>query len=313
MSTNTRMGYNVHRFIDDVDANLICGICAGVLEKAVVTPCGHSYCEECLETWLQRGISSEGATSCPACRTDLYTSDLIPVLALRGVIDGLIVTCPNGESGCKMVIRLDNVISHLKACRYEHVQCFACKKDVQRAQLAEHHATCSMTKRLSCTGFISEQINQNASVEELTKQLAVVETDLRKTKDALNLSQGNVKKLERDLREMRHQMDLHSVEEEDEFDCDFDPEYNYGYSPQSILQLSNLISRSLHAKPYYVDRGFTFSAIKRCFDFYHNFPGYSQDVHMMLATAYASSWFTETQRQTFEIWLENIARERYIR
>lgn len=307
------MGFNVQQFIDDVDDNLLCGICAGVLEKAVVTTCGHSYCEQCLDTWLQRRIFTEGTASCPACRSNLFMSDHVPVVALRGVIDGLIVHCPNSESGCKMVIRLDYISSHLKACRYELVQCFACKKDIPRAQLASHHANCSTAKRISCISLKSEQISQNASVEDLSKQLAIVESDLRKTKDALNLSQGNVKKLERELREMRYRMDQHSSEEEDEFDSDFDPEYNYGYSPQSIVQLSNMISRSLHTKPYYVDRGFTFSAVKRCFDFYHNFPGYSQDVHMMLATAYASNWFTETQKQTFEIWLESITKERYIR
>lgn len=307
------MGFNVQQFIDHIDDNLLCGICAGVLEKAVVTTCGHSYCEQCLETWLRGRIVTEGNASCPACRSDLFMSDHVPVLALRGVIDGLNVQCPNNDSGCKMIIRLDNIKSHLKICKYELVPCYACEKDIQRAQMAIHHASCSMVKRLSCVNSKSDPISQNASVDELTKQLAIVESDLRKTKDALNLSQGNVKKLERELREMRNRMDQHSSEEEDEFDCDFDPEYNYGYSPQSIVQLSNMISRSLHTKPYYVDRGFTFSAIKRCYDFYHNFPGYSQDVHMMLATAYASGWFTETQRQTFEIWLETIARERYIR
>jgi hypothetical protein len=169
-------------------------------------------------------------------------------------------------------------------------------------------------RRLSCCTYAEEIVDTSTTtVDELTRQLAEVETDLRKTKDSLNLSKGNVKKLERELRNMRYRMDMHSVDEDDEFDSDFDPEYNYGYSPQSIAQLSGMISRSLLSKPYYVDRGFTFAAIKRCYDYYHNFPGYSQDVHMMLATAYASNWFTESHRRSFEIWLESIARERYVR
>lgn len=309
------MGYNVQQFVCDIDPNLLCGICAGVLEKAVITPCGHSYCDECLETWLQRRIEEEGIpASCPACRTELFVTDTIPVIALRGMVDGLIVQCPNVDDGCKMVMKLDNVNSHLKDCSYEPVQCCGCWKNIQRRDLAEHHASCASIRRICCTSYSGETIdNFNPTVEELTRQLAEVEADLRKTKDSLNLSKGNVKKLERELRNMRYRIDLHSAEEDEEFDSDFDPEYNYGYSPQSIAQLSSMISRSLLSKPYYVDRGYTFASIKRCYDYYHNFPGYSQDVHMMLATAYASNWFTDSQRRSFEIWLENIARERFVR
>ena len=47
------MGYAVARFTGTVDQNLLCSICSSVLEEAVLTPCGHSFCQMCLHTWIQ--------------------------------------------------------------------------------------------------------------------------------------------------------------------------------------------------------------------------------------------------------------------
>ena len=47
------MGYAVARFTGTVDQNLLCSICSSVLEDAVLTPCGHSFCHMCLHTWIQ--------------------------------------------------------------------------------------------------------------------------------------------------------------------------------------------------------------------------------------------------------------------
>ena len=47
------MGFAVNRFTGTVDQNLLCSICSCVLEDAVLTPCGHSFCQLCLHTWIQ--------------------------------------------------------------------------------------------------------------------------------------------------------------------------------------------------------------------------------------------------------------------
>lgn len=46
------MGYDVTRFQGDVDEDLICPICSGVLEEPVQVSCFYFYCEYCpiLET-----------------------------------------------------------------------------------------------------------------------------------------------------------------------------------------------------------------------------------------------------------------------
>lgn len=127
------MGYAIQRFISSIDPNLICGICANVLQDAVITPCGHSFCQQCLETWLE---SSETDT-CPTCRTTTLVFDLIPVLAIRGLVGNLHTSCENAERGCKMVVKLDSVASHSRECDFALVKCHGCGEQVKRFQVPE--------------------------------------------------------------------------------------------------------------------------------------------------------------------------------
>lgn len=298
------MGYSVHRFVSHVDPNLICGICANVLEDSVITPCGHSFCKNCLETWLE---NSETDT-CPTCRTTTLVFDLIPVLSLRGLVSNLHTSCDHVESGCKMVVKLENLAKHSRECEFGLVKCGACGEQVKRRDLAGHYTNCAEMENNGKT----ERKPQVSMVEELSKNVALLELDLKKTKEALKLSQEEVRRVEKDLRDIRNQFNVRESGQ-GYVDPDWDPDYNHGYSPQSISQLSRLIARHLLHKPYYVDRNRTFTAIKRCYDFYHNYPGYTQDVHMLVATCFACNWFTEHQRKHFDRWLTTIVRPRCLR
>lgn len=295
------MGYAIQRFISHIDPNLLCGICANVLEDAVITPCGHSYCLRCLETWLD---SSETDT-CPTCRTTTLVFDLIPVLAIRGLIGNLHTCCENVGNGCKMVVKLDSATTHSHECEFALVKCDGCGEQLKRYEVPDHHQKCKSVKNLAK----SEKQSRISMVEELTKTVTALEVDLKRTKKALKVSQDEVRTVERELREMRNEFNLRDAEQ-NAFDTDWDPDYNYGYSPQSISMLARLISRHLLDKPFYIDRNRIFTATKRCYDFYYNYPGYTQDVHMLVATCFACNWFTEQQRKHFDRWLGNVVRPR---
>lgn len=300
------MGYGLNRFVTHVDQNLICSICAGVLENAVITPCGHSFCDECLHIWLNR----PNTTTCPSCRSDVSDHHVIPVLALRGVVEGLTVHCDNEENGCKMVLKLDKLKAHLQVCEFGLIECGACGKSVKRHELPDHHADCEIIKDLAARH--KKRTKEEPTIDGLTRQIAVLELDLNKTKRSLMESEGDVRRVKIELRELQFQLEMRMYDENSEFDPDWDPDYNYGYSPASIAQLASLVMRYLLNKPYYVDRNRIFNAVKRCYDYYRGYAGYSQDVHMLLATSYASNWFTENQRSNFDSWLRNLARERLL-
>ena len=42
-------GFDVGRFLHDVDENLVCPICTGVFNSPSVLSCGHSFCKVQIE------------------------------------------------------------------------------------------------------------------------------------------------------------------------------------------------------------------------------------------------------------------------
>ena len=48
-----------------------CSICFDEPTRPTVTPCGHIFCYECINDWLQR------QSSCPICKSRLLPSDLV--------------------------------------------------------------------------------------------------------------------------------------------------------------------------------------------------------------------------------------------
>ncbi|XP_031561043.1 E3 ubiquitin-protein ligase NRDP1-like [Actinia tenebrosa] len=298
------MGYGLHKFVGKVDPNLICSICVGVLEKAVTTICGHSFCEDCLDKWLDR----PQARSCPSCRSHVLKVDLIPVHALRGIVDGLSVHCDNSENGCEMVMKLEKHQVHLESCPYGMVECKACHSEVKRLDLVDHHEECTVLQSLAAK--MKGELANDPTTESLYTLIAELKIDLQNTKSKLFESENEVSRVGRQLKRMKLRM---QIDDDLEYDPEWDPDYSYGYSPSSIAHLSSIIAKYLLNKPYYVDRNRVFNAVKRCHDYYHSYASYYQDVHMLLATAYASNWFTENQRSNFECWLNNLTRQRFLR
>jgi hypothetical protein len=296
------MGYGLHKFVGKVDPNIICSICVGVLEKAVTTICGHSFCEECLDTWLDRPQTR----SCPSCRAHVLRVDLIPVHALRGIVDGLTVHCDNTENGCEMVMKLEKLKVHMESCPHGMVECKACHIEVKRLDLIDHQEECIVLQAL--VAKTKGELANEATTENLYTQIAELKIDLQNTKSKLMESESEVTRVGRQLKRMKLRLQI----DDDETDPEWDPDYSYGYSPSSIAHLSSIISKFLLNKPYYVDRNRVFNAVKRCHDYYHSYASYYQDVHMLLATGYASNWFTENQRSNFESWLNSLTRQRFI-
>ena len=302
-SSNVEMGFSVNKFVTNVDPNLICNICTGIMKQAVVTLCGHSFCHACLCTWLTKPETE----SCPVCRAYTSKYEIIPNISLRSIIRVLPVWCDNKENGCKIVVNLEGLESHTEVCEYRDVECIACKIKLPYCDLANHCINCSVIEKQ-----LKKSVNTDDDVitmDMLTRKIAVLELELNQSKKELEKSRQNANNLEHEIYDLQQQsntLGMSSIPE-------FDPDYSYGYSPSSISQLSCLIAKYLLSKPHCIDRNRIFMAIKRSFTYYHNYAGYAEDVHMLLTTAYASNWFPEHHRWTLERWLEQIAYERFPR
>jgi len=307
------MGFNIQRFIGPVDPNLICGICSYVLEDAVLTPCGHTFCLNCITTWLARPSTD----TCPECRSHVSLTNIKPVLSLRNLINGFDVECDHNERGCKVILKLDRLKSHLENCGYVPVTCAGCEQIVSRFELASHQIRCegiaSSVRDDEEERLCSVRYNYALSpidASELISKIATLEFQLKTLKRDLQIANSKNRVFERELRKTKTELQT-KRSEIIEINSDFDPGYEYGYTPHSIAKLSFLIARFLLKKPSYIDRDKIFSAVRRCYDKYARCGSeFEHDVHMLVATAFASNWFTESYRTTLHFWLQSIARHR---
>ncbi|XP_027884122.1 E3 ubiquitin-protein ligase LNX isoform X1 [Xiphophorus couchianus] len=95
-------------YLDDVDDDLICHICLSPLIMPLDTPCGHTYCKECLTSFL---LESD---FCPVCRTPLMLQSCRkPSLLVHKLLDKLTVACPFAEF-CTETLPRGEMGDHIK-------------------------------------------------------------------------------------------------------------------------------------------------------------------------------------------------------
>lgn len=106
------MGYDLDRFTGDIDEELKCPICCGVLEDPVQgSKCEHAYCKKCIIEWMK---TSE---SCPVDRQSLKVSQLQPIPRIvRNLLNHLLIKCDFVTHGCREVISLEELTNHRSIC-----------------------------------------------------------------------------------------------------------------------------------------------------------------------------------------------------
>jgi hypothetical protein len=108
-----------------------CSICQAVLVEPWSTRCGHTFCAACLRAALRVD------PRCPVDRTPLrwgHRSDVRAApLVIAGVVDELVVACPNAPAGCPYRCARGLVESHVwHDCRYTEVECPGCGTPIER-------------------------------------------------------------------------------------------------------------------------------------------------------------------------------------
>ncbi|CAN7999549.1 unnamed protein product, partial [Ixodes pacificus] len=118
------MGYDLCRFQGDVDEELICPVCSGVLEEPLQAPqCEHAFCQGCIRQWLSR------QQTCPVDRQSITAAQLKPVpRILRNLLARLQMSCDNAQFGCEAIVKLDCLASHREACEHNPRRPMPCEQ-----------------------------------------------------------------------------------------------------------------------------------------------------------------------------------------
>ena len=164
------MGYEIGRFEDEVDEELICTICGQVLESPVqIRQCEHCFCSSCVHEWLKH------QAVCPVDRNPVSPlDDLIqPPRILRNLLARLKISCDNKEFGCTVVVRLDCLRTHLDECQYNPKRPVACEKGcgliVPMDEVPQHNCVRELHKLLK---------EKSETVDELSSKLDNLELQL---------------------------------------------------------------------------------------------------------------------------------------
>ena len=150
------MGWDTKRFIDpeSIQDDLMCCICQEVLEEPVQAPCEHTFCQKCIQRWLD-----QGQETCPEDRKKLDLKSLQPSLRVtRKLLDKLTIRCKNQVDGCPLMCKMEHM---QKLVQHEEKGCLAesnvserevdeLKKMVANKdkEIAEKEATISHLRRL---------------------------------------------------------------------------------------------------------------------------------------------------------------------
>ena len=112
-------GYEDERFETKVDDNLHCVICKEVLKDPVQCRRNeHHFCRNCIIEHL------EHSQNCPTCKNPLTVETLVrPQRFLANTLSSLKISCDNAQRGCRAVVELGSLNTHVASCGFSPVPC----------------------------------------------------------------------------------------------------------------------------------------------------------------------------------------------
>ena len=121
----TKTGYDPKLFIEEVNDDWLCPLCASVYRLPTELPCAHVLCQSCVKSLTD--------SLCPECRTPFKENQLQIGRQLQKKIQGGDIKCPNGCDKKGLMIGVDEqtICTHLdQKCSLRLVMCHygGCKK-----------------------------------------------------------------------------------------------------------------------------------------------------------------------------------------
>lgn len=147
-SNENDQGYEDSRFEQAVSQNYHCPICLNVLKEPVM--CGrnqHYFCTPCITRHLQN------SSTCPSCMEELTLKTLSQAPRIvSDCLSELIIRCDYFNRGCRDLIQLGSLKTHVANCGFSPVICSndGCSEVVNKRDKIHHEAEICDFRKLKC-------------------------------------------------------------------------------------------------------------------------------------------------------------------
>lgn len=197
------MGYELTRFQGNVDEELVCPICAGVLEEPLQAAlCEHAFCRACITEWLSR------QPTCPVDRNAITTTNLRPVpRILKNLLARLSISCDNAVYGCTQILKLDVLANHLEDCEHNPKKPFPCERGcgsvIPKDEFKDHNCirelrTVIHSQQQKLTDMKNEISDQNLLINELKREFQLFKELVRAMRVSIPAMRAIADQMERE-------------------------------------------------------------------------------------------------------------------
>ena len=136
-------GYPLEWFAEPIDDYLKCGICNKVLQNPRATSCGHVFCQDCIQSWIEYyGI-------CPNRCGELEVQEVTRAVHIEKRISGLLARCKYTRVGCTAAVSLADKHLHERGCSYRSGKDYS--PEVRRRHSTEESDPLRFFKRSTST------------------------------------------------------------------------------------------------------------------------------------------------------------------
>ena len=202
-------GYEDRRFQTLVDESLHCIICTEVLRDPVQCRSNeHHFCRNCITEHLKH------SQNCPTCKDPLTVETLVrPQRFLANTLSNLKISCENSERGCRAVVELGSLITHVASCEFNPVPCSndQCDEIISRRDKEVHESKVCDFRPVKCD-YCCETVVYKNLMQHTCPQLREIRemkeeiTALKRQLDTLCTSQDEKRPFQDEMRSSQDEM-----------------------------------------------------------------------------------------------------------
>ena len=179
-------GYEDERFETKVDDNLHCVICTEVLKDPVQCRRNeHHFCRNCIIEHLRH------SRNCPTCKDPLTVETLVrPQRFLANTLSSLKISCDNAQRGCRAVVELGSLNTHVASCGFSPVPCSndQCDEIISRRDKEIHENKVCDFRQVKCD-YCGQMVLYKNFMQHLCpprKEICEIKAEMREVRSTLD-------------------------------------------------------------------------------------------------------------------------------